>query len=94
MSVLDNAGIPCGPVNDVPASLKVPQVSARNMLEEIEYPGTGKVPVPGVEIKLSRTPGRIARRASLLGEDNESVYCDLLGYDPEDLKKFKAEKII
>ena len=94
MSVLDNAGIPCGPVNDVPASLKVPQVSARNMLEEIEYPGTGKVPVPGVEIKLSRTPGRIARRASLLGEDNESVYCDLLGYDPEDLKKFEAEKII
>lgn len=94
MKTLDNAGIPCGPVNDVPASLEVPQVSARNMLEEIDYPGTGKVPVPGVEIKLSRTPGRIAARASFLGEDNDSIYCDLLGYGTEDLKQFKAEKVI
>lgn len=94
MAVLDDAGIPCGPVNDVPASIKVPQVKARRMLEEIDYPGTGKVPVPGVEIKLSRTPGKIARRASLLGEDNESIYCDLLRYQPEDLEKFRADKII
>jgi len=94
MKTLDNAGIPCGPVNDVPASIEVPQVLARNMLEEIDYPDTGKVPVPGVEIKLSRTPGRIARRASLLGEDNESIYCDLLGYEAEDLKQFKKENVI
>ncbi len=94
MAVLDNAGIPCGPVNDVPASIKVPQVAARKMLEEIDYPGTGKVPVVGVEIKLSRTPGKITRRASLLGEDNESIYCDLLGYSYDDLKKFKIEKAI
>ena len=94
MAILDKAGIPCGPVNDVPASLAVPQVAAREMLVEIDYPGTGKVPVPGVEIKLSRTPGRIARRASLLGEDNEAVYCDLLGYGPDDLLRFREEDSI
>ncbi|MBN2397663.1 MAG: CoA transferase, partial [Deltaproteobacteria bacterium] len=94
MAVLDEAGIPCGPVNDVPASLEVPQVAAREMLVEIEYPGTGTVPVPGVEIKLSRTPGRIARRASLLGEDNEAVYCGLLGYGPDDLERFQEEDTI
>lgn len=94
MAVLDGAGIPCGPVNDIPASLAVPQVAARRMLAEIDYPGTGKVPVPGVEIKLSRTPGRIARRASLLGEDNEAVYCGLLGYGADDLEGLKRRNVI
>ena len=49
------------------------------MLVEVEYPETGKIPMPGVDIKLSRTPGQVAKRASLLGEDNEAIYRDLLG---------------
>ncbi|MBI4965051.1 MAG: CoA transferase [Desulfomonile tiedjei] len=92
--MLEQAGVACGPVNDVPRSLEVPQVASREMLVEIEYPGTGKVPVPGVDIKLSRTPGKVAKRASFLGEDNESIYCGLLGYKPEDLSRFKQEKAI
>lgn len=92
--MLEKAGVPCGPVNDVPQSLEVPQVEAREMLVEVDYPGTGKVPVPGVDIKLSRTPGQVAKRASFLGEDNEAVYCGLLGYKPEDLLKFKQDKAI
>lgn len=92
--LLDSAAIPCGPVNDVPASLNVPQVEAREMLVEVEYPGVGKVPIPGISIKLSRTPGKIAKRASSLGEDNESIYGRLLGYEPDDLKKFREGKAI
>ncbi|MGC1402673.1 MAG: CoA transferase [Thermodesulfobacteriota bacterium] len=91
---LDEAGIPCGPVNSIPEALKVPQVAARQMLVELEYPETGKIPMPGVDIKLSRTPGQVAKRASLLGEDNEAVYRDLLGYKPADLLKFRVEQII
>lgn len=92
--MLEKAGVPCGPVNDVPQSLEVPQVEAREMLVEVDYPGTGKVPVPGVDIKLSRTPGQVAKRASFLGEDNEAVYCRLLGYKPDDLVRFQQEKAI
>jgi CoA:oxalate CoA-transferase len=94
MEMLDKAGIPCGPVNDVPASLKVPQIEAREMLVEVDCPGVGKVPVPGVSIKLSRTPGKVAKRASFLGEDNENVYGGLLGYGPDDLTRLKQEKAI
>ncbi len=92
--MLEKAGVPCGPVNDVPQSLEVPQVAAREMLVEVEYPGTGKVPVPGVDIKLSRTPGKVAKRASFLGEDNEAIYCGVLGYRPEDLIRLKQDKAI
>jgi CoA:oxalate CoA-transferase len=92
--ILDGLGIASGPVNDVPASIKEPQVAAREMLVDLEYPGFGMVPTMGVEIKLSRTPGKIVKRASFLGEDNEAVYCGLLGYGPDDLIRFKSEKAI
>ncbi len=94
MGILEEAGVPCGPVNDVPAAFSVPQVAAREMLVDIEYPGVGKVPVPGISVKLSRTPGKVAKRASFLGEDNEEIYCRLLGYKLEDLEKFKQENTI
>jgi crotonobetainyl-CoA:carnitine CoA-transferase CaiB-like acyl-CoA transferase len=61
---------------------------------ELDYPGAGKVPVPGVTIKLSRTPGKVAKRASFLGEDNEDVYGGLLGYGPDALTRLKQEKAI
>jgi CoA:oxalate CoA-transferase len=93
-ALLEKAGVTCGPVNNVPQSLEVPQVAAREMLVEVDYPGAGKVPLPGVDIKLSRTPGKVANRASFIGEENEAIYCGLLGYTPEDLLKFKEEKAI
>jgi hypothetical protein len=34
----------------------------------------------------------VAKRASFVGEDNEAVYCGLLGFKPEDLVKFREEK--
>jgi len=94
LKLLDSIDIPCGPVNDVSASLNMPQIEARELLAEVDYPGVGKVPIPGVSIKLSRTPGKITKRASFVGEDNESVYGSLLGYGPEKLKKLKAQKAI
>ncbi len=64
------------------------------MLVEVDHPGAGKVPLPGISVKLSRTPGKIAKRASSLGEDNESVYGSFLGYCSEDLKRLKEENAI
>ena len=94
IALLDSASIPCGPVYDVPTVLSLPQVAAREMLVEVDYPGTGKVPVPGISIKLSRTPGKIAKRASSVGEDNEDVFGGLLGYGSDEIKKFSEEKAI
>jgi CoA:oxalate CoA-transferase len=94
LELLDKASIPCGPVNDVPSALKVPQITAREMLVEVDHPGAGKVPLPGISVKLSRTPGKIAKRASSLGEDNESVYGSFFGYCSEDLKRLKEENAI
>ena len=51
--VLETAGMPCGPVNNVAQALAHPQVAARNMLIEVEDPVTGTLQLAGNPIKLS-----------------------------------------
>ena len=51
--ILEGAGVPCGPVNDVSALLDDPQVAARNMIVPIDDPSAGEMKVAGNPIKLS-----------------------------------------
>ncbi len=88
------AGIPCGRVNTIPEVAADPHIRAREMLVEVEHPGVGKVPLIGIPIKLSKTPGRIKTIAPLLGEHNEEIYCDLLGYTNQELTQLKEEGVI
>ena len=61
--------VPVGPVNNAEAVFHDPHCRARNMLVEIEQPGTSApVTVAGVPIKFTKTPGRVRGRAPKLGE--------------------------
>jgi CoA:oxalate CoA-transferase len=53
IGVLDAAGIPCGPVNNVAQALAHPQTAARNMLVEVEDATTGKLSLAGNPMKFS-----------------------------------------
>jgi CoA:oxalate CoA-transferase len=53
IGVLEAAGIPCGPVNNVEQALAHPQTAARNMLIEVDDPVTGKLSLAGNPMKLS-----------------------------------------
>jgi crotonobetainyl-CoA:carnitine CoA-transferase CaiB-like acyl-CoA transferase len=81
-------------VNNIAEMVNDPQVAAREMLIDMEYPGIGKVPLPGVVIKMSGTPGAIERPAPMAGEHNEEVYSSLLEFTPEQLQQLKAEGVI
>ena len=50
------AGIPCGPINNVPQALAHPQVEARNMLITVEDPVAGTLKLAGNPLKLSAFP--------------------------------------
>lgn len=53
IGVLEAAGIPCGPVNNVEQALAHPQTAARNMLVEVDDATTGKLSLAGNPMKLS-----------------------------------------
>lgn len=50
---LGAAGVPCGPVNDIAAVLKDPQIAARNMIVAVDDPAAGTLELAGNPIKLS-----------------------------------------
>ena len=65
-----------------------------HMLVEVDYPGKGKVPIPGPVIKLSKTPGQVPRRSPLLGEHNEEILSELLQYTSDDIIRLQSEGIV
>ncbi len=90
----NEAGVPCGPVNTIPEVAADPHIRVREMLVEVEHPGIGKVPLIGIPIKFSKTPGKIKSAAPLLGEHNEEVYTGLLGYASQELVRLKEGGVI
>lgn len=94
LDLLEKARVPCGPVNNIANIVDNPHVKAREMIVDIDFPGSGLVPLSGIVPKLSRTPGKIERRAPLIGEDNEEIYCKLLNLSLEELGQLKQEGVV
>ena len=91
---LQNKAIAAAPVNTAEDLVKSPQTEARGFFAEIDHPKAGKLKYPTAPYKLSRTPWKAERAAPLIGEHNEFVYCDRLGYDKRDLVAMKEAGII
>lgn len=94
LEILEKAGIPCGPINNIERIVNDPQVKAREMLVEIEHPVAGRMKIPGIPIKFSETPGKIERPAPLLGEHTVEVLINLVGLTEDKIEYLKQNKII
>jgi formyl-CoA transferase len=73
----DDAGVPCGPINDYQQTFADPQVRARGMVVDVEHPTLGPLRTLGSPIKMSATPPVTGRRAPLLGEHTRDVLREL-----------------
>lgn len=91
--ILEDAGVPCAPVQGIAKVMEDPQVKARHSILEFDYPGLGKYPVTAFVPKFSTIPVP-EKRAPLLGEDNEAVLCGMLGYTREQLKQLEQDGAI
>ncbi len=60
--------IPFGPVMNIADIEADPHFAAREMIVEVEQPGSAPIKIAGAPIKMTRTPGGVRRRAPLLGE--------------------------
>lgn len=70
--------VPFSPIYTAQDIFRDPHFSARQMLPEVEQPGSARpVAVPGVPVKLSKTPGQVRHRAPLLGEHTREILTEL-----------------
>jgi crotonobetainyl-CoA:carnitine CoA-transferase CaiB-like acyl-CoA transferase len=95
LDALDAAGLPAGPIYTPQQALDDPQVAAMNFLQSIaDYPGlTRPVPVSGLPVDLSATPGTAPGRPPLLGEHTDAVLAEL-GYTPAEITALKEQGVV
>ncbi|MBW1812314.1 MAG: CoA transferase [Deltaproteobacteria bacterium] len=91
---LDEARIPCGQVRDVIGVNDDPNLVARGMIDELEHEDGHKIPLPGIPIKLSKSPGKINTTCPEVGENNEEIYKKYLGFSEEDVRQLKEKGAI
>lgn len=88
LSALETAEVPAGPINDVPAVVKDPQVVARGMIRR-----RGKGGFVNQPIQFSTYPKMPEQAAPLLGEDTQAVLMEY-GYSADEISAMKAEGAI
>ncbi len=93
VEVLNQAGIPCGPIYTIDQVFKDPQVLHRRMFLEVEHPKAGRIPMTGLPIQLSDTPPQVILPPPLLGEHTEEVL-QKFGFSRDEVRHLFAEKIV
>ncbi len=84
MALLQAAGVPAGVVQTSEDLRNDPQIAHRGHFHMLQHPTMGERAYDGPSFRLSETPGRLAKSAPLLGEDNEYVWKRIAGLDDEE----------
>lgn len=85
--------VPFGPVNTAADIYADPHVAVREMLVEVEHPGSATpVTIASTPVRLSATPGGVHRRAPLVGEDTDEVLA-ALGLSADEIVLLRATGI-
>ena len=88
--VLQQAGIPAGPILNEPLALADPHLKARDFFVEITAPEVGTHRYVSDTFKLSKVPFSVRKPPVRLGEDNDYVYREVLKLSEEEYDQLKA----
>jgi crotonobetainyl-CoA:carnitine CoA-transferase CaiB-like acyl-CoA transferase len=94
VAILEQAGVPCGPINDLAQVFADPQVQARGLRVEMPHPLAGSVPQVASPIRLSESPVEYRKAPPLLGEHSEALLQQLLGCAPEQIDALRRAGVI
>jgi len=74
---LQAAGVPCAPVKSIREVDTDEHLIHRGMIQYVEHPGRGRVPVPGCPLRLGDSPMGPLRAAPPLGQSTAEILAEL-----------------
>jgi crotonobetainyl-CoA:carnitine CoA-transferase CaiB-like acyl-CoA transferase len=90
---LQEAGVPCAPINTVGQALEDPQVKARGLLREKDHPQLGTVAHVASPVRVGSL-GPPLRNAPALGIHTLEVLTDVLGYGDDRVRDLAARGVV
>jgi crotonobetainyl-CoA:carnitine CoA-transferase CaiB-like acyl-CoA transferase len=94
LDLMEEIGVPAGPVNDAAAVAADPHFHARGAIVELPDPELGTVTMQGVFPKLSRTPGRVRWTGPALGQHSEQILVERLGMTSDQVAELRAAGVV
>ena len=94
IKALNEAKVPCGPINTFSQALSDEQVIHRNMVVEVEHPDGGKVKMPGNPVKLSYTNEDSYSPPPHLGKNTKEILKEWAGYDEIKIQTLIDKRIV
>lgn len=92
--LLEEADVPVGPVRRIDEVVADEQLIDRESIVEVDVPGVGPLPQPGVVPKFSRTPGRVSTPGPELGADTDDILSGLLGYSRDRVADLRRDGVV
>ena len=84
VALLEAAGIPNSPVNNIADLVHDPHIAHRNMLVDVPHPTVPGLQAPATPMKLSDGPSSVRRHPPENGEHTEEILLEF-GYSKEDI---------
>ncbi len=93
VKALNEAGVPCGEINNVQQVFENPQVQHLGLAWDVNSQERGKSQLVGQAIKMSGSSASIVMPPPGLGQHTDEIL-DEFGFSPEDIQNFKDNSVI
>jgi len=91
--MIDPVGIPCARVLPISKVVENEHVKEREVIIEIDDPALGRVKVPGIPFRMSKSLGQIRRSTPRVGEHTVEILKEA-GYNEAEISSFIEKKIV
>ena len=93
IALMNDAGIPCGPIYRVDEAFADPQVAHLGIAQDVTSKALGTITLLGQPVTLSRTPSKLATATPECGEHTDEIL-SWLGYTGDDVALLRSEGVV
>jgi formyl-CoA transferase len=94
VKLLNDAGVPCGPINSIDQTFAEPQVQHLGIAKRVRHPKLGDIKVVGQPINLTKAPQPAEYRPTPeLGQNTDEIMASL-GHDAKSIADLRSRGVI
>lgn len=94
LRILEEARLPVAPVLSIEEAVHHPHLRQRRTVRRVSDRVFGELEIPGMPLRFSEFPQELPLEAPFLGEHNEEILGNYLGYSPEQVRELESQGVL